>query len=464
VLSNSLVGSHVASAAQHAGGALTSPKAWTVAGDLAEARSACHAERLTDGRVLIAGGTGISGKPIASAEVYDPTSRLWSSAGTMTAARSNETVTRLLDGHVLVAGGDTAPFPFGELKSAEVFDPQSGSWRETASMDAYRALHTATLLRDGRVLVCGGLGDDGASLATAEIYDPASESWTAARAMSEGRSIHTATLLADGRVLVVGGTRNDTGPIATAEIYDPATDVWSSTGALPLGLYGHTATMLADGRVIVVGGSTSQSAITDAGELFEPTTGRWSATASMSMPRFLHTATRLGDGRVMVAGGFAGALGGSVAAAAEVYDPTQDRWAATGCMAIARAGHIATSLDDGSILVAGGVGLDAERASTEIYDPHTTDSALAPQVDGVRAVGAGARFRLKIAGSHFDPGATVFIGNDTTAWPRVTVRDQATLLVKGGKALKARIPPHTIVVLHVVNPDGSSVETALFPH
>jgi hypothetical protein len=96
-------------------------------------------------------------------------------------------------------------------------------------MGGVRYYHTATLLPDGRVLVAGGDGRyEGADdpLASAELYDPGSETWTAAANMLEAHWGHTATVLRDGTVLVVGGTTNRIGGgvirLASAELYNPA--------------------------------------------------------------------------------------------------------------------------------------------------------------------------------------------------------------------------------------------------
>jgi len=72
-----------------------------------------------------------------------------------------------------------------------------GSVRTLAGMTVPRAVHTATLLRDGTVLVAGGfgLGDD-AALASTERYSPAG-----------GRAplFAAAVLLPDGSALLCGG-------------------------------------------------------------------------------------------------------------------------------------------------------------------------------------------------------------------------------------------------------------------
>jgi hypothetical protein len=79
---------------------------------------------------------------------------------------------------------------------------------------------TFTLLQDGTVLAAGGLP------AAAELYDPVSGTWTITASMDGGRADPTATRLADGTVLVVGGWSTDAAgksiPMASAEVYEPA--------------------------------------------------------------------------------------------------------------------------------------------------------------------------------------------------------------------------------------------------
>jgi hypothetical protein len=76
--------------------------------------------------------------------------------------------------------------------------------------------HTATLLRDGRVLVAGGQGL-GTYLAEAEIYDPAAGTWTVTGSLNNARGLQTATLFSDGIVLVAGGFNGSI--LASAELF-----------------------------------------------------------------------------------------------------------------------------------------------------------------------------------------------------------------------------------------------------
>jgi N-acetylneuraminic acid mutarotase len=95
--------------------------------------------------------------------------------------------------------------------------------------------------------------------------------------------------------------------------------------------------------------------------------GRWRATGELVTARAGHTATLLPDGQVLVAGGYEGHV---TLASAELYDPATETWTATGSMATARSAHTATLLPNGQVLVAGGYNGNS-LASAQLYDPAT---------------------------------------------------------------------------------------------
>src|SRR5262249_59575392 len=98
--------------------------------------------------------------------------------------------------------------------TAELYDPESGSWVTTGSLNTGRFDHTANLLPNGKALVAGG---EGAALASAELYDPASGTWVTTSSLNTGRYRHTATLLLSDKILLAGG-ENGGGATASAEL------------------------------------------------------------------------------------------------------------------------------------------------------------------------------------------------------------------------------------------------------
>jgi hypothetical protein len=352
------------------------PAGFEATGSLIAARDGHTATLLPGGKVLVAGGigktsNGLGGAAIASAELYDPTSGTWTATDSMASARTGGTATLLPNGEVLVAGGseESGGFAFVPISEAELYDPTSGTWRTTGSMTGTRDGHTATLLPDGKVLVAGG-GGFLTVLASAELYDPASGTWTATGSMNTVHDGHTATLLPNGEVLVAGADNSDE---TSAELYDPASGTWTATGSMATGRGGHTATLLPNGEVLAAGGFSRNSGEDLASaELYDPASGTWTVTGSLATGRFDHRATLLANGIVLVEGGEIqqpGSVNNSLASA-ELYESASGTWIATGSMITARAGHTATLLPSGMVLVvAGQDGSLGIFASAELYDP-----------------------------------------------------------------------------------------------
>ena len=135
---------------------------WRAVGDHVVVRFQPSSTLLEDGSVLVAGGwVGESeGRPTASVESFDPTTRLWSAGPVMTQPRVSHVAVRLKDGSVLVAGGYSSP-RIGTVASAETLDTDSQAWMRTSDMGNRRRSAAAVLLPNGRVLVVGGDSGDG---------------------------------------------------------------------------------------------------------------------------------------------------------------------------------------------------------------------------------------------------------------------------------------------------------------
>jgi hypothetical protein len=321
-------------------------------GSMAYERMNFTATRLQDGRVLVAGGVGITFW--ASAELYDPATRAFSATGSMAQKRSGHTATLLNDGRVLIVGGWSG-FEIYQA-TAELYDPATGTFSATGSMAYERSNHTATLLADGRVLVAGGhSASSGFSpLVSAEIYDPATGAFTPTGSMTQARYWHTATTLPDGRILMAGGAT------ASAEIYDPATATFTATGSMTESRWKHVAASLLDGRVLIAGGLDG-GYVVPTGETYDPNSGTFTSAGSMAETRaYGATATTLPDGRVLITGGAKNGCGSAsiceppILKLTEFFDPALDSFVATGSMWQMRQGHTATLLADGQVLVAGG--------------------------------------------------------------------------------------------------------------
>lgn len=257
---------------------------WSPAGRLATARAGHTATLLADGRVLVAGGetTTSDGRvaAVATAEIYDPATNRWSAAGTLAEGRSNAAATVLDKDHVLVAGG--ASSAGAALTSAEVFDVRTGRWQSTASMAVARLNYTLTMLGNGLAIAVGGgsggaTGPGGLTLLaapgggpSAELCDPKAGTWSPAASVAADPSLHTATLLRDGRLLIVGGVDAGGGTyLTTAEEYDPTANSWL-TIPMTAPRARHTATLLPDGTVLVVGGEDNQGDTLATAERFMP--------------------------------------------------------------------------------------------------------------------------------------------------------------------------------------------------
>jgi Galactose oxidase, central domain/Kelch motif len=238
---------------------------------------------------------------------------------------------------------------------------QATGWANTGSLNTAREDHTATLLPDGKVLVSGGANNNSGVYvfpASTELYDPASGIWTTTSSLNTPRGDHTATYLPSGKVLVAGGQYwNGSAYIclSSAELYDPTGRTWTTTGSLNAARYSHTATLLSNGKVLVAAGwNGPDNDATNSAEIYDPASGTWTVTGSLNAARYLHTATLLTNGQVLVAGG-AGDLdtGYSTLSSAELFNPTNDTWTPTGSLNTERQYHTATLLPNSKVLVVG---------------------------------------------------------------------------------------------------------------
>lgn len=425
------------------------------AGSLTTARSGHTATLLPNGKVLITGGgptlIGTGPFSLSSAELYDPSTGKFTSTGNMTVERSQHNATLLKNGKVLITGGyRLVGYPAGLSfpASAEVYDPATGTFAPASGMSG-SFCDTATLLADGRVLVTKRDPDQD-RVSHAEIYDPSTGAFVPTGDMVTGHSNPTATLLANGKVLIAGGDIGDLdGSSVSAELYDPVSGTFAATGNLTTGRAKHAAVLLPDGTVLLAGGHGYIPVSNDgydnlaSAEIYSPSTGVFTAVGSMITGRDTFNATLLNNGKVLITGGNEYYLPWAAGArdfrypevpVAELYTPqliapppsgtttatqTPGTFTAAGFMTTPRAGHSATLLMDGRVLIVGG----DQTGTAELYDPaagtftptgngttgHGGAAALLP--DGRVLIAAASKYELydPYTGG-FTPGGSVIAG------------------------------------------------------
>ena len=335
-------------------------------GSMTTPRAGHTATLLPNGKVLVAGGatTGFPSQISATAELYNPDTGTFTPTGNMTAPRGQHSATLLGNHKVLIAGGRNGTNGSQNLGTAELYDPVTGTFTSTGALTSLSGRHEATLLPDGRVLMTGCAIPCNSVIA--ELYDPATGRFADAGTPAAGGG--AAALLADGKVLITGGC--SAGFIGTkAQIFDPGTGLFSATGFMTNGCSNiNTATLLLSGKVLFVGNAENNGDRADA-ELYDPVTETFTRLGNTMRPHQFSAATLIPDGTVLVSGGQL--PGGHGDSGAELYTPSIGRFVDAGLMNTSRHSHTATLLPDGSVLIAGGYSVwpGAAATSAEIYRP-----------------------------------------------------------------------------------------------
>lgn len=327
---------------------------------------------LQNGQVLIVGGAGNDGDNVlGTCELYNPTTGTFSATGSLNVPRELHTATLLGNGMVLITGGQTgSPENLTLTAISELYNPATGTFTETGSLNTARDGHTSTLLNNGTVLIAGGAGASGFA-ATAEIYNPTAGTFTNTGSLNNPRTGPSATLLNDGSVLIAGGG-NYSSNFAVAELYSTTTGAFTNTGSLNTASSGHVALLLSTGDVFIAGGfSGDYTGALARTELYNPTTGQFTLSGNMSTPRGLLAGSPLSNGNVLLVGGVDN--NNDTLASADLYNPTAGTFSIAGDLNDARTYHTAALLTDGAVLIAGGADANGyDIAAAETYQGNAT--------------------------------------------------------------------------------------------
>lgn len=198
-------------------------------------------------------------------------------------------------------------------------------------------------------------------------------SFIAVGPMTTPRSGHSSTLLPNGNILLAGGQSGDSTIGQSAEVYDHLTSSFSAISSMTYRRANHTSSLLQDGRVLIAGGFSSAydwtSSVAPA-ELFDPMTNAFSIVGPMNHRRYDHIAVTLPNGKVLVAGGVGDNQ--NRIAVAELYDPVTRAFSLSGSLNLWREVPRANLLDNGKVLITGGTpsyGYYDGTAAAEVFDP-----------------------------------------------------------------------------------------------
>jgi hypothetical protein len=276
----------------------------------------------------------------------------------------------------LFVGGE----PAGEV-AVEIFSESSLSSHPGPEARA-RTRHVTQGLPGGGVLVAGGMDPSGTVLSDAEIYDEERGSFAAAPFSLSGPRSGAAWVSTDADVFVIGGWEaweswpGDGVPLrragARVDRLRLAGDRWeASSFSLQRPRAEHTATLLAaenpgEVRILVCGGLRDAVSVEDTCEMVDGESGVSDIIAGIQFERFGHTATALLDGRVLLAGGFGGGAQPVAYNTALLLTPRGAFAREMVPMLARRAGHSATLLGNGNVLLVGGTGDPAVVSGREI--------------------------------------------------------------------------------------------------
>ncbi|HMH49282.1 MAG TPA: kelch repeat-containing protein [Candidatus Acidoferrum sp.] len=274
--------------------------------------------------------------------------------------------TWLSHGRLLIAGGVG---PGGPSDALQIIGASSAALAHVFAMP--RMSHSATLLPDGTVLMAGGQTANGVA-ASLETVDGTGRTTPLPMPLARAVSEHATVLVPDGRALVLGGRDGAGAIVSTVQAVDVTGGHVAELLDLGVARAGHTATLLADGRVLVTGGVGAAGALSTV-EFWDPARSVSAPSAtSLSTPRSGHAATLLPSGDVLLVGG--AGPDGKPLATLETFDATTGdvRPSAVG-LSTPRSRHSATLLPTGEVLIWGGIGpVGTPLASAELIDPRTS--------------------------------------------------------------------------------------------
>lgn len=282
---------------------------FTLSGVMKQFRNDYTATLLGNGKVLIVGGD-YANLSVADAELYDPTTMQFQYSGKMITPREKHAAVLLPNGNVLVAGGISYTLSTNNksswklLSSAEIYDVKTGKFIPTGNMHYPREYFSAVLLKNGKVLITGGKGEDEKILSSVELYDPKTGIFTLTADMSQPRADHKSLSLHNGNAVLVGG-QNFNNAVETAEIFNTRTNLFEKTSLK----IGRSAVIFPDGKIFYASGGVEGSffaprKLTNISEICDMEKLTCTDVGKLKEYRYSHSEILLDNNKVLVVGGY----------------------------------------------------------------------------------------------------------------------------------------------------------------
>ncbi len=316
-----------------------------------------------------------------STEIYDPGTGTFVAGPDMKEPRVFFSAAALADGSIVVLGGSdivqvscamnacSFSIPVNHAKnSIEVYDPASQSFYKAQSLAIARAGHTANRVGDNTLLVAGGTGSSG-PLATAELIDIKTGN-NVLLPMSAARAFQISIAYRDDELFLAGGTVD----AGQSEFFHAA--VFSPSYTITYPNYFPSSVFLESmGIAVLNGGIDADEQPVTSFLIVDPVKSIVLSYHSMPVPKAFFSDVVLDDGNIMIAGGITTA-DFKVSDSTEIFNPTVKSFMQNRVLSSARAGYAAQGLQNGSALVVSGFSNINPSAgdmvfldSAELYNP-----------------------------------------------------------------------------------------------
>lgn len=281
------------------------------------------------------------------AEVFNHQKKSFEYTENKTTSQGTLASTILNNGDILLTGGGLIGAQgFETLDTTEIYNPKTKTFSSAGKMLYPRSEHNATLLKNGKVLITGGLDLKTMKItSSAELYDPSNNIFSISSDMCVPRHGHSSIVLEDGRVLIVGGWTEGSGDGGTVEIYDPNMDSFNCVGKINNSGGSQGLLLLEDGRVFIVGGGA---------EIYDPKDNSFTKINSSDFPQVEPGVFSIDNDNILILSRYLVSGGPSKIAPAGIYNIKTGEYKSTNYLLDGRLGYTAVQLKDHNIIIAGG--------------------------------------------------------------------------------------------------------------